>query len=99
MESILTAPTLFIGLGSLLWLPLTLALGRRPVFLIVALIQLVATLGAGFSTSFYALLTCACILGLGQGFSITAVSVICDSASSFLTMIVILDAHRHDLRP
>ncbi|KAJ4983542.1 MFS-type transporter [Stagonosporopsis vannaccii] len=72
MESIVTTPTLFIGLGSLLWLPLTLALGRRPVFLIVALIQPIATLGAGFSTNFHALLTCVCILGLGQGFSITA---------------------------
>lgn len=74
MESIVTAPTLFIGIGSLLWLPLTLALGRRPVFLIVALIQPIATLGAGFSSNFHALLTCVCIVGLGQGFSITAVS-------------------------
>ncbi|KAH6629328.1 major facilitator superfamily domain-containing protein [Boeremia exigua] len=72
MESIITAPTLFIGIGALLWVPLSLAMGRRPVFLIVALMQPLATLGAGLSPNFHTLFACACIIGLGQGFSVTA---------------------------
>lgn len=73
MESIVTAPTLFIGIGALLWLPLSLALGRRPVFLLVAFMMPLAALGAGLSTNFHALFACVCLLGLAQGFSVTSV--------------------------
>lgn len=73
MESIVTAPTLFIGLGALLWLPLSLALGRRPVFLITALMMPLFALGASFASNFYTLFACTCFLGLGQGFSTTSV--------------------------
>ena len=73
MESVVTAPTLFIGIGGLLWLPLSLALGRRPAFLIAALTMPLAAIGAALSTDFHALFGCVCLLGLGQGFSVTSV--------------------------
>lgn len=75
IESIVTAPTLFIGIGALLWLPLSIALGRRPVFLVAALMMPLAAIGAAFSTNFHALFGCVCLLGLGQGFSITSVRI------------------------
>lgn len=65
-----------MGFGALLWVPLTLGMGRRPVFLIAALLMLLATIGAGHAASFHQLLACLCFLGLGEGFSLTSV---CDS--------------------
>ncbi|KAF3041899.1 hypothetical protein E8E12_005810 [Didymella heteroderae] len=85
IESVVTAPTLLIGIGALLWLPLSLALGRRPAFLIAALMMPLASLGAGFSTSFHSLFACVCLLGLGQGFSVT---------SSFLMIIDLTYIHQ-----
>jgi MFS family permease len=69
-----------MGFGALLWVPLSLGMGRRPVFLIAALMMLLATIGAGYATNFYQLLTCFCFLGLGEGLSLTLVCGI-DSSS------------------
>ncbi|KAF2448542.1 MFS general substrate transporter [Karstenula rhodostoma CBS 690.94] len=66
-----TAPTLFMGLGCFIWVPLSLALGRRPVFLLAALIDFLAILGAGYSQTFYQLLGCVCLLGLSEGFGLS----------------------------
>ncbi|KAH6644801.1 major facilitator superfamily domain-containing protein [Boeremia exigua] len=71
METLSTAPTLFMGFGALLWVPLSLGMGRRPVFLIASLMMSLATIGAGHSANFSQLLTCLCFLGLGEGFSLT----------------------------
>lgn len=83
MESIVTAPTLLIGIGALLWLPLSLALGRRPVFILTALMMPLAGLGAGFSTNFHTLFACVCLLGLGQGFSVTSVRWRADEGTEY----------------
>lgn len=66
-------PTLFMGLGALLWIPLTLAVGRRPVFLLSVLILLLATISVAETKSFYQLLVSLCFLGLASGFSTTTV--------------------------
>ncbi|KAF9695391.1 hypothetical protein EKO04_006691 [Ascochyta lentis] len=71
VETLVTAPTLFIGFGALLWVPLSLGMGRRPVFLISTLMMLLATIGAGYAGTFHQLLTCLCFLGLGEGFCLT----------------------------
>ena|SRR5690242_2369909 len=73
VETLVTAPTLFIGFGALLWVPLSLGMGRRPTFLIAAFVMLLATIGAGYAANFNQLLTCLCILGLGEGFSLSCV--------------------------
>lgn len=73
LEWLVTAPVLFMGLGGFLWVPLTIGMGRRPVFLISSIMLFAATLGAGYSQTFPQLLACVCFLGLGGGFAITAV--------------------------
>lgn len=62
-----------MGVGAFLWVPLSLALGRRPVFLIAALLEFIATLGAGHARTFHELLGFVCLLGLGEGFALTSV--------------------------
>lgn len=69
-----TAPTLFMGIGCLIWVPLSLALGRRLVFLVAALIDLLAIIGAAFSQTLYQLLGCVCLLGLCEGLALSLVS-------------------------
>ncbi|KAF3043911.1 hypothetical protein E8E11_001205 [Didymella keratinophila] len=71
VETLVTAPTLCMGFGALLWVPLSLGMGRRPVFLMAALMMLFATIGAGYAANFYQLLTFFCFLGLGEGLSLT----------------------------
>ena len=74
-ETLVTAPTLFIGIGTFFWVPLSLALGRRPVFLLAALVELFTTIGAGKAQSFRALLGFQCLLGLCEGLSLSLVSI------------------------
>lgn len=62
-----------MGFGALFWVPLSLGLGRRPVFLLVSVMMLLATIGAGFAKDFRQLLACLCFIGLGEGFSLTSV--------------------------
>jgi predicted MFS family arabinose efflux permease len=63
-----------MGLGAFLWVPLTLALGRRPVFLIASLMMLFACLAASVAKTFYQLLLCVSLLGLAEGFALSVVS-------------------------
>ena len=72
-ETLTTAPTLFMGIGAFIWVPLSLALGRRPVFLLAALIEFLAVLGAGYSQTFYQLLGCLCLLGMSEGLALSLV--------------------------
>jgi len=62
-----------MGIGAFIWTPLTLAFGRRPVFLLANLIITVGTLWAGLTNNFYQLLTAVCLIGLAEGFSTSAV--------------------------
>jgi hypothetical protein len=78
IEAVITAPTLFMAIGALVWVPLTIGMGRRPVFLFASVVLLVATLGAGYAQTFPQLLGCVCFLGLAEGFALTAV---CDLPS------------------
>lgn len=64
---LLSAPTLFMGIGAFLWIPLSLAIGRRPVFLLGTMIMLLATLWAGIAGNFYQLLIAVCLQGLAEG--------------------------------
>jgi hypothetical protein len=42
-----------MGVSAFLWIPLLLAIGRRPVFLLCTIIMLLATLWAGIAGNFY----------------------------------------------
>jgi MFS family permease len=73
MDTLVTTPTIFMGIGAFIWIPLTIGMGRRPVFLLASFLTLLATLGAGYAQTFPQLLACICFLGLGEGFALTAV--------------------------
>ncbi|KAF2726616.1 MFS general substrate transporter [Polyplosphaeria fusca] len=67
-----STPVLFIGLGAIIWVPLTLALGRRPVFLLATTTLMLSTVGAGCSRTYWELLFCVSFFGLAQGFGLSA---------------------------
>ncbi|KAH9216768.1 major facilitator superfamily domain-containing protein [Leptodontidium sp. 2 PMI_412] len=71
-----SVPSLIQGIGSFLWIPLSLAVGRRPVLLLAASIHLIATIWAAFSTSFKSLLAAVCIMGAVQGAAMSVVLLI-----------------------
>lgn len=75
IDVLLSAPTLFMGIGAFIWIPLTLAIGRRPVFLLATIVITIGTLWAGLTKDFHALLTAVCLIGLAEGFSTSAVSL------------------------
>ncbi|KAH6693361.1 major facilitator superfamily transporter [Leptodontidium sp. MPI-SDFR-AT-0119] len=76
---LLSAPTLCMGIGAFIWIPLSLAVGRRPVLLLGSLMLLLATLWAGVSKTFFSLLAAQCFQGLAAG------------AASSVTLLVLID--------
>lgn len=64
-----------MGIGAFLWIPLSLAIGRRPVLLLASLVVLVSTICAGVERNFYLLLVALCFQGLGAG---AWTSVVCN---------------------
>lgn len=75
---LLTLPSLFIGLGNFLIMPMALAFGRRPTFLVSVLGLLAATIGSATQNSFEAHLACRIIQGLCTG----ATESVCSFPSS-----------------
>ncbi|KUJ09727.1 major facilitator superfamily transporter [Mollisia scopiformis] len=73
LTALLSAPTLFMGFGAFLWIPLTLALGRRPVFLLCTVLLTLSTIWAGIAGSFYQMLAATCLQGLAEGFSTSTI--------------------------
>lgn len=63
-----------MGIGAFIWIPMSVWLGRRPVFVGASVLMLSATLLAAFATDYLILLAAICLLGLAQGFSLSAVS-------------------------
>jgi MFS family permease len=63
-----------MGIGAFLWIPLSLAIGRRPVFLLGTMIMLLATLWAGIAGNFYQLLIAVCLQGLAEGVNTSMVT-------------------------
>lgn len=75
VDTLASCPTLLMGVGFFVWLPLCVAFGRRPVILLSSVILFAATLTAGFSKGFQQLLGCICVIGLTGGASISTVSL------------------------
>ena len=73
LEALLSGPTLTLGVAAFIWIPLSLAIGRRPVFLLCTVIMLLATLWAGVSGSFRQLLAAACLQGFAGGLAMSTV--------------------------
>ncbi|EUC31254.1 hypothetical protein COCCADRAFT_27983 [Bipolaris zeicola 26-R-13] len=66
---LITLPTLCIGLGNYIILPLGLAYGRRPVFLVSMVILFVATIAAAVQNSYNGHLASRIVQGLATGSS------------------------------
>ncbi|KAK0104784.1 hypothetical protein ONS95_005053 [Cadophora gregata] len=73
---LLSAPSLFQGMSAFLWIPLSLAVGRRPSLLLAAFVLVVATIWAAVSTTFWSLLAALSLVGTVQGAMMSLVPVI-----------------------
>lgn len=60
-------PTLFMGIGCVIWTPMSLWLGRRPVLILCAGLMPLATLLGGASTSFGMYIVSIALQGLANG--------------------------------
>ncbi|KAF6814198.1 major facilitator superfamily transporter [Colletotrichum plurivorum] len=67
-----TPSTVFLGLGAFLWIPLSVALGRRPVFLLSSCCLTLATALAAHAPGFYSLLGALSLQGFSAGLSLSA---------------------------
>jgi hypothetical protein len=74
LKALVTGPTLFMGIGCFLWVPVSIGLGRRPTILIATLVVLLAMLWAGEAGTFRSLVGAVCFLGLGEGLALSLVS-------------------------
>jgi MFS family permease len=74
-DALVSGPTLFTGIGAFIWVPLSLAIGRRPAFLLACLLLTAATLWAGVTDNFYQLFVALCLVGVAEGFSTSAVRI------------------------
>jgi MFS family permease len=66
-SDLMTYPTLFMGIGNLIAMPLAMAVGRRPVFLASALILTVGSIWCASSRSLGSHIAGRNILSLGAG--------------------------------
>ncbi|KAK5739821.1 hypothetical protein LTR17_005107 [Elasticomyces elasticus] len=67
ISMLLTLPSLCIGLGNFILLPVALAFGRRPVFIVSIIILLAAIIGAALQNSYDAHLGTRVLAGLATG--------------------------------
>src|SRR3954469_9382392 len=74
LDVLSSIPALFWGIGALAWVPLSMAIGRRPVFLLCALLLTLSTLMAALSHNFYTHLAARCLQGIAGSISPSTVS-------------------------
>ncbi|GKT57997.1 major facilitator superfamily transporter [Colletotrichum tofieldiae] len=82
-----TPSTLSLGLGAFLWIPLSVAIGRRPVFLLASCFLTLATILAANASGFYQLLGALSLQGFSAGLSLSA------------SMLIVIDLTFIDERP
>lgn len=76
LESLSVCPTLGLGLGAIVWIPVSLAVGRRPVFLVSASILTLAIVWAGVSRGFWDLLFAVTLQGFAAGSALSAMLLV-----------------------
>lgn len=69
-KTLSSAMTLFTGLGYLVSIPISTAVGRRPIFVTSAVVTALSTIWAGFSGNYYELLAAVCFQALAVGTAI-----------------------------
>jgi len=78
---------MLMGIGCLMWVPVSIGLGRRPTILIASLVELGAIIWAGQAKSFCSLVAAVCFLGLAEGLALSLVSGVAISLSIHLLII------------
>ncbi|KAI4653594.1 hypothetical protein J4E93_001360 [Alternaria ventricosa] len=71
IKALVTGPTMLMGIGCLLWVPVSIGLGRRPTILIATMVVLAAMVWAGQAQTFCSLVAAVCFLGLGEGLALS----------------------------
>ncbi|EKD20957.1 uncharacterized protein L3040_004576 [Drepanopeziza brunnea f. sp. 'multigermtubi'] len=69
LEVLASVPSLFWGIGALIWMPISMAIGRRPVFIICTILLFLSTLIAAISNGYYMHLTARCVQGIAGSIS------------------------------
>jgi MFS family permease len=64
---ILLDPSLFMGLGNFISMPIALAVGRRPVFLVSCVVQVIALILCATNNGYAWHFAARCVLGLAAG--------------------------------
>ncbi|KAK6063278.1 major facilitator superfamily transporter [Seiridium cupressi] len=67
LATTMTVPTLTLGIGGFIWLPLSLVLGRKPVLVFCNVLLALGTVWAAAAPNFYHLLAAICTQGLAAG--------------------------------
>ncbi|PVH67898.1 major facilitator superfamily transporter [Cadophora sp. DSE1049] len=68
---LVSAASLFQGIGTFLWAPLSLAIGRRPTFVLATCVLTASTLWAGLTSNFHQYLVALCFSAVAQGFALS----------------------------
>lgn len=69
-------PTLLMGVGCVFWIPVSLILGRRPVFLCCTALYTLGVIWAGVAGGFHSLLGAVCLLGFCAAPAVSTVSYV-----------------------
>lgn len=64
LDVLSSSSSIFMGLGSFLWIPLSVAIGRRPIVMFCTILLTASTLWTGFSQNFYQHLAACCLQGI-----------------------------------
>lgn len=67
ITALMTYPSMFMGVGNLVFMPLAMAIGRRPVYLFSCLLLVVASIGAAYVRDYNTHLAVRMVLGLAAG--------------------------------
>lgn len=91
VNDLMTYPTLFMGIGNLIAMPMAMALGRRPVFLTSALVLLVGSIWCATSQSLGSHIAGRDILSMAAGQS--------EALCPMIIQVCFLSAQPASLRP
>lgn len=67
ITALMTYPSMFMGVGNLICMPLALAIGRRPVYLLSLLILIASAIWAAYAKTYNAHLGARMLLGFAAG--------------------------------
>ena len=67
ITALMTYPSMFMGVGNLICMPLALAVGRRPVFLLSLLVLIASSVWAAYARNYNEHLGARMLLGFAAG--------------------------------